>query len=99
MVRDQRLKDRLAALVADFEVQGYRPETLRELATDQVAPTAEHVPASLGEALDLWRGSEFARTTFGDDVVEHYANMAAVELAAFSRSVTDWERIRGFERL
>ena len=44
-------------------------------------------------------GSDFARTTFGDDVVEHYANMAAVELAAFSRSVTDWERIRGFERL
>jgi glutamine synthetase len=25
--------------------------------------------------------------------------MAAVEVAAFGRSVTDWERIRGFERL
>jgi glutamine synthetase len=25
--------------------------------------------------------------------------MAAVELAAFGRAVTDWERIRGFERL
>jgi glutamine synthetase len=62
-------------------------------------PDAEHVPTSLAEALDLWRGSEFARTTFGDDVVDHYANMAAVELAAFGRSVTDWERIRGFERL
>jgi glutamine synthetase len=62
-------------------------------------PAADHVPTSLAEALDLWRGSDFARTTFGDDVVEHYANMAAVELAAFSRSVTDWERIRGFERL
>jgi glutamine synthetase len=62
-------------------------------------PTAEHVPTSLADALDLWRGSDFARATFGDDVVEHYANMAAVELAAFSRSVTDWERFRGFERL
>jgi glutamine synthetase len=62
-------------------------------------PTADHVPTSLAEARDLWVGSDFARTTFGDDVVEHYANMAAVELAAFSRSVTDWERIRGFERL
>ncbi|MFD2094075.1 glutamine synthetase family protein [Blastococcus deserti] len=62
-------------------------------------PDAEHVPTGLGEALDLWRGSEFARTTFGDDVVDHYANMAAVELAAFGRAVTDWERIRGFERL
>jgi glutamine synthetase len=62
-------------------------------------PAADHVPTSLAEARDLWVGSDFARTTFGDDVVEHYANMAAVELAAFSRSVTDWERIRGFERL
>jgi len=62
-------------------------------------PTADHVPTSLAEARDLWLGSEFARTTFGDDVVDHYANMAAVELAAFGRSVTDWERIRGFERL
>ena len=57
------------------------------------------VPTSLGEALELWRASAFARRTFGDDVVEHYANMAAVELAAFGRSVTDWERFRGFERL
>jgi glutamine synthetase len=32
-------------------------------------------------------------------VVDHYANMAAVELAAYGRAVTDWERIRGFERL
>jgi glutamine synthetase len=62
-------------------------------------PDADHVPTSLAEALDLWRASDFARTTFGDDVVEHYANMAAVELAAFSSAVTDWERFRGFERL
>jgi glutamine synthetase len=62
-------------------------------------PHAEHVPTSLAEALDLWRGSDFARRTFGDDVVDHYANMAAVEVAAFGRAVTDWERIRGFERL
>jgi glutamine synthetase len=62
-------------------------------------PDADHVPTSLAEARDLWVGSDFARTTFGDDVVDHYANMAAVELAAFGRSVTDWERIRGFERL
>ena len=62
-------------------------------------PAAEHVPTSLAEAADLWRGSEFARRTFGDDVVDHYANMAAVELAAFGRAVTDWERFRGFERL
>jgi glutamine synthetase len=62
-------------------------------------PTAEHVPTSLAEARDLWVGSDFARRIFGDDVVDHYANMAAVELAAFGRAVTDWERFRGFERL
>jgi hypothetical protein len=31
VVRDQRLKDRLLALVAEFEVQGYRPEALLHL--------------------------------------------------------------------
>ena len=62
-------------------------------------PDAPRVPTTLAEALDLWRTSDFARRTFGDDVVDHYANMAAVELAAFGRSVTDWERFRGFERL
>jgi len=62
-------------------------------------PDAVHVPTSLAEARDLWVGSDFARRIFGDDVVDHYANMAAVELAAFGRAVTDWERFRGFERL
>jgi hypothetical protein len=37
LVRDQRIKDRLAALVADFEVQGYRPEALRGLASEAEA--------------------------------------------------------------
>jgi glutamine synthetase len=62
-------------------------------------PAAVHVPTSLADARDLWVGSDFARRIFGDDVVDHYANMAAVELAAFGRAVTDWERFRGFERL
>jgi glutamine synthetase len=31
-------------------------------------------------------------------VVEHYLNNARVELAAFNSAVTDWERVRGFER-
>jgi hypothetical protein len=34
LVRDQRLKDQLFALVTDFEVQGYRPEALQELVTE-----------------------------------------------------------------
>jgi len=40
-----------------------------------------------------------ARDAFGDDVVDHYVHTARVELAAFESTVTDWERIRGFERL
>ena len=40
-----------------------------------------------------------AREAFGDDVVEHYLNNARVELDAFNAAVTDWERVRGFERL
>jgi hypothetical protein len=34
LARDPRLKARLAALVADFEVQGYRPEALQSLVTE-----------------------------------------------------------------
>jgi len=40
-----------------------------------------------------------ARQAFGDEVVEHYANYARVELAAYDAAVTDWELRRGFERL
>jgi glutamine synthetase len=32
-------------------------------------------------------------------VVDHYTNMADVELAAFDAAVTDWELARGFERM
>jgi glutamine synthetase len=63
------------------------------------AVEAQHVPDSLGEALRLWEGSDWIRETFGDDVVAHYANMARVELDAFGRTVTDWERYRSFERM
>jgi len=59
----------------------------------------ERLPTNLREALELWENSELARAAFGDEVVGHYANNARVELAAFERSVTDWERVRGFERL
>jgi glutamine synthetase len=60
---------------------------------------APRVPATLRDAADLWQGSELARSAFGDEVVEHYANNARVELAAFDAAVTDWELHRGFERL
>ena len=58
-----------------------------------------HVPSTLREAAALFAGSKLAREAFGDEVVDHYANAARVELDAFDAAVTDWERIRGFERL
>ena len=60
---------------------------------------AERLPTTLAEAAALFEGSAIAREVFGDEVVEHYLNNARVELAAFNSAVTDWERVRGFERL
>jgi glutamine synthetase len=57
------------------------------------------VPHTLRDALDLWEKSELARETFGADAMEHYANYARVELAAYDAAVTDWELRRSFERL
>jgi glutamine synthetase len=57
------------------------------------------VPETLQEARELFAGSTVARAAFGAEVVDHYLNNADVELAAFNRAVTDWERFRGFERL
>ncbi len=60
---------------------------------------AESVPHTLRDALELWERSSIARDAFGEEVVAHYANYARVELAAYDSTVTDWERVRGFERL
>ena len=58
-----------------------------------------HVPTNLREAQELFAGSQAARGAFGVEVVEHYLNMARVEIEAFEAAVTDWERYRTFERL
>ncbi len=57
------------------------------------------VPRTLRAARDAFASSELARRTLGEEVVDHYTNMADVELAAFESSVTDWERRRSFERM
>ncbi|GJF09685.1 glutamate--ammonia ligase [Mycolicibacterium cyprinidarum] len=61
--------------------------------------SAERLPTTLAEAVELLDNSQIARAAFGDDVVDHYLNNARVELNAFNGAVTDWERVRGFERL
>ena len=59
----------------------------------------EQVPHTLAAARERFASSELARAAFGDEVVDHYTNMADVELAAYGAAVTDWELRRGFERL
>jgi glutamine synthetase len=63
------------------------------------ASDAARVPPTLREAAALLERSEVARTAFGADVVDHYANAARVEILAFDAAVTDWERVRSFERM
>lgn len=58
-----------------------------------------HLPTTLREAAALFEKSDIARAAFGDDVVSHYLNQARIEVEAYDAAVTDWERIRGFERL
>ncbi len=63
------------------------------------ADDSERVPSSMGEALEAWESSDWIRETFGQEVQDHYSNMARIELADYGRTVTDWERYRSFERL
>jgi glutamine synthetase len=62
-------------------------------------PNRPRVPTTLRDAAALLSESKLAKAAFGDDVVDHYLNNARVELAAYDAAVTDWEKIRGFERL
>jgi glutamine synthetase len=70
-----------------------------ELVGNAYTSDKEHVPGTLREARDAFASSDLARAAFGDEVVDHYTNMADVELAAFEAAVTDWELVRGFERM
>jgi glutamine synthetase len=58
-----------------------------------------HVASDMRDSLQLWESSPWITETFGAAVQAHYTNMAKVELAAFGKAVTDWERYRSFERL
>ncbi len=90
----------LAALIAaglhgvDSDLELEAPVSGNAYASDK-----PKLPTSLREARELFAGSAMAREAFGDEVVDHYLNNAQVELDAFGGAVTDWERVRGFERL
>jgi glutamine synthetase len=59
---------------------------------------ARRFPSSLREAIAALEAGTVARAAFGDQVVDHYLNYARTEQALFDKVVTDWERVRYFER-
>ncbi|WP_277601068.1 glutamine synthetase family protein [Nocardioides pantholopis] len=90
----------LAAMIASglhgIEQELPLPEELTGNAYTSGLP---QVPRTLRAAREAFAASQIARAALGEDVVDHYVNMADVELAAFDAAVTDWELRRGFERL
>jgi glutamine synthetase len=62
------------------------------------AGEAEAFPSTLREAVELWEGSEFAKSAFGESVHKHYLNYGQTEQRLFDEVVTDYERRRMFER-
>ena len=69
-----------------FEGNAYEAKRIRE------------VPKTLREAIELLDKSKVLRAAFGDAVIEHYLHAARWEQFEYDRRVTDWERIRLFER-
>jgi glutamine synthetase len=59
---------------------------------------AARFPSTMREAILALEAGTVARSAFGDQVVDHYLNYARTEQSLFDRYVTDWERIRYFER-
>jgi glutamine synthetase len=64
-----------------------------------VDPKLARLPSSLHEAAELLARSRLARAAFGDDIVEFYVHHARLETEAFNNAVTDWEKLRYFERI
>ena len=91
----------LAAVVAGglFGVENSLPLQPPFEGNAYLARDVTRVPSTLREAAELFDKSSLARAAFGDDVVDHYVNMARVELDSFDATVTDWERVRCFERM
>lgn len=57
------------------------------------------VPNSLADATALFAQSSFAKNAFGEDTVAHYTHFFQTEHLAYTKTVTNWERRRYFERI
>lgn len=74
------------ALEPEFRGDAYHATSIRE------------IPKTLREAVRLADESAMLRAALGDEVVDHYVHAARWEISEHDRIVTDFERIRGFER-
>lgn len=88
-----------AALASGLEGIRQQMEPPELFRGDAYRADAPRVPATLREATERFSRGELARAAFGDDVVEHYTHFFRTEQAGFDQAVTDWERMRYFERI
>ena len=63
------------------------------------APNEQLLPGCLEAAAASFKNSELGSSAFGADVVAHYAHFFTTEANAYRQAVTDWERVRYFERI
>ena len=64
-----------------------------------VDPKLPRLPATLRDATELFEKSKLTPAVFGERVVEFYVHHARLEQQAFNDAVTDWEKVRYFERI
>ena len=64
-----------------------------------IDPKLARLPGSLQAAAELIANSKLAQQAFGPAVVEFYVHHARLEIEAFNNAVTDWEKVRYFERI
>lgn len=59
----------------------------------------QEVPKTLAESIALFENSALAKEVLGEEVVKHYAHFYRNEQSAYDKQVSDWERVRYFERI
>jgi glutamine synthetase len=59
---------------------------------DLAANSIHRLPASLGEAIEEFAASDFAKTVLGEDVHASYLALKRAEWLEYNTVVSDWER-------
>lgn len=88
-----------AQLAAGLDGIERRLELEPEMTGDMYQADVRPIPRSLDEAVAETDRSTALRAAFGDAVIDHYLHAARWEIAERNRVVTDWDLMRGFERM